>query len=66
VLYNLILVFFRVFFCGLNTLFKIPGKVCNCLIQFLLTVVLSIEELVFISGQRLSERTVLEAPADDA
>jgi hypothetical protein len=34
------------------------GKVCNCLIQFLPTVVLSIEERVFISAQRLSERTV--------
>jgi hypothetical protein len=27
------------------------GKVCNCLIQFLLTVVFSIEERVFISAQ---------------
>jgi hypothetical protein len=35
------------------------GKVCNCLIQFLLTMVLSIEEYDFISAQRLSERTVL-------
>jgi hypothetical protein len=35
------------------------GKVFNCLIQFLLTVVLSSEERVFISAQRLSERTVL-------
>jgi hypothetical protein len=34
------------------------GKVCNCLIQFLLTVVLSIEERFFIRAQRLSERTV--------
>jgi hypothetical protein len=34
------------------------GKVCNCLIQFLLTMILSIEERVFISAQRLSERTV--------
>jgi hypothetical protein len=34
------------------------GKVCNCLIQFLLTVVLSIEVRVFIGEQRLSERTV--------
>jgi hypothetical protein len=34
------------------------GKVCNCLIQFLLSMVLSIEERVFISAQRLSERTV--------
>jgi hypothetical protein len=34
------------------------GKVCNCLNQFLLTLVLSIEENVFISAQRLSERTV--------
>jgi hypothetical protein len=34
------------------------GIVCNCLIQFLLTVVLSIEYHVFISAQRLSERTV--------
>jgi hypothetical protein len=34
------------------------GKVCNCLIQFLYTMILSIEELVFISAQRLSERTV--------
>jgi hypothetical protein len=33
------------------------GKVCNCLIQFLLTIVLSIEERVFISVQRLSEHT---------
>jgi hypothetical protein len=33
-------------------------KVCNGLIQFLLTVVLSIEERVFISAQRPSERTV--------
>jgi hypothetical protein len=35
------------------------GKVCNCLIQFLLTMILSIEERVFISAQRLSERNVL-------
>jgi hypothetical protein len=35
------------------------GKVCNCLVQFLLTVVLSIEERVLISAQQLSERTVL-------
>jgi hypothetical protein len=35
------------------------GKVCNCLIQFLLTMVLSIEERVFISAKRLSECTVL-------
>jgi hypothetical protein len=35
------------------------GKVCNCLIQFLLAMVLSIEERVFISAQRLSERTVV-------
>jgi hypothetical protein len=34
------------------------GKVCNCLIQFLLTMVLSIEERVFISAHPLSERTV--------
>jgi hypothetical protein len=34
------------------------GKVCNCLIVFLLTVVLLTEERVFISAQRLSERTV--------
>jgi hypothetical protein len=34
------------------------GKVCNCLIQVLLTAVLSIEERVFISAQRLSECTV--------
>jgi hypothetical protein len=27
------------------------GKVCNCLIQFLLTMVLSIEEHVFINAQ---------------
>jgi hypothetical protein len=33
-------------------------KVCNCLIQFLLTVVLSIEERVFRVAQQLSERTV--------
>jgi hypothetical protein len=32
------------------------GKVCDCLVQFLLTVVLSIEECVFISAQRLCER----------
>jgi hypothetical protein len=36
------------------------GEVCNCLIQFLLTVVLSIDERVFISAQRLSERTVYQ------
>jgi hypothetical protein len=36
------------------------GKVCNCLIQFLLTMVLSIEERVFIRAQRLSERTVFD------
>jgi hypothetical protein len=35
------------------------GKVCNCLVQFLLTIVPSIEERVFISAQRLSERTVV-------
>jgi hypothetical protein len=35
------------------------GKVCNCLFQFLLAMILSIEEHVFISAQRLSERTVL-------
>jgi hypothetical protein len=34
------------------------GKVCNCLTQFLLIMVLSIEERVFISAQRLSERSV--------
>jgi hypothetical protein len=34
------------------------GKVCNCLIQFLLTMVLSIEECVFIRAQQLSKRTV--------
>jgi hypothetical protein len=34
------------------------SKVCNCLIQFLLTMVLSIEERVFISAQRLSECSV--------
>jgi hypothetical protein len=34
------------------------GKVCNCLIQFLLTMVLTVEERVFISSQRLSECTV--------
>jgi hypothetical protein len=34
------------------------GKVVNCLIQFLLIMVLSIEERVFISAQRLSESTV--------
>jgi hypothetical protein len=34
------------------------GKKCNCLNQFLLTMVLSIEERVFISAQQLSERTV--------
>jgi hypothetical protein len=34
------------------------GKVCNCLIHLLLTMVLSIEERVVISAQRLSERTV--------
>jgi hypothetical protein len=37
------------------------GKVCNCLIQVLLTVVLKIEFPIFsISAQRLSERTVLK------
>jgi hypothetical protein len=35
--------------------------VCNCLIQFLLTTFLSIEELFLISAQRLSERTVSKA-----
>jgi hypothetical protein len=35
------------------------GKVCNCLIQFLLIMVLSIVERVFISVQRHFERTVL-------
>jgi hypothetical protein len=34
------------------------GKVCNCLIQFLLIMILSIEELVFIGAKRLSIRTV--------
>jgi hypothetical protein len=34
-------------------------KVCNFLIQFLLTVVFLIEELVFINARRLSERTIL-------
>jgi hypothetical protein len=34
------------------------GKVCNCLFQVLLTMVLSIEKRVIISAQRLSERTV--------
>jgi hypothetical protein len=34
------------------------GKVCNCLIQFLLSMDLSIEERIFISAQRLSESTV--------
>jgi hypothetical protein len=34
------------------------GRVCNCLIQFLLAVVLSMEERVFIRAQRLSEHTV--------
>jgi hypothetical protein len=46
-------------------------KVCNCLIQFLLTIILSFEERIFISAQRLHESTVLsdvdklsgEAPA---
>jgi hypothetical protein len=32
------------------------GKVCNCLIQFLLIVILSTKERVCISAQRLSER----------
>jgi hypothetical protein len=35
------------------------GKVCNRLIQFLLTMFRSVEERVFISAQRLSERTVV-------
>jgi hypothetical protein len=34
------------------------GKVRNYLIQFLITMVLSIDERVFIRAQRLSERTV--------
>jgi hypothetical protein len=34
------------------------GKVCGCLVQFLLTVVLSVDERVFISAQQLSERAV--------
>jgi hypothetical protein len=34
------------------------GKVCNCLIQFLFTMVLLIKERVFISAQRLSERSI--------
>jgi hypothetical protein len=34
------------------------GKACDCLIQFLLIMVSSIEERVFISVQRLSEGTV--------
>jgi hypothetical protein len=34
------------------------GKVCNCLIQFLITMVLSTEERVFIQAQRLSEHNV--------
>jgi hypothetical protein len=34
------------------------GKMCNCLIQFLITMFLSIEERVFISAQQLSERAV--------
>jgi hypothetical protein len=32
-------------------------KMFNCLIQFLITMVLSIEDRVFVSAQRLSERT---------
>jgi hypothetical protein len=32
--------------------------VCNCLIQFLLAMVLSIVERVFISAQRVSEHTL--------
>jgi hypothetical protein len=35
------------------------GKVCDCLIHFLLTVVLSIEESDFRSAQLLSELTVI-------
>jgi hypothetical protein len=34
------------------------GKVCNCLNQFLLTLVLSVEEHVFMNAQKLSECTV--------
>jgi hypothetical protein len=34
------------------------GKLCNSLIPLLLTMVLSVEERVFTSTQRLSERTV--------
>jgi hypothetical protein len=34
------------------------GKVCNYLIQFILTIFISIEERVFISAQRLYERIV--------
>jgi hypothetical protein len=37
------------------------GKACNCLFQFLLTMVLSIEERVFISAQQLSKCTVYYA-----
>jgi hypothetical protein len=44
--------------CCCFTVFN-TGKLCNCLIQFLLTVVLSTEERVYVSAQRLSERTVL-------
>jgi hypothetical protein len=34
------------------------GKVCNCLIQFLLAMFLAIEKRAFINAQRLSECTV--------
>jgi hypothetical protein len=44
--------------CAVVRLKYNTGKVCNRLIQFLLIVVLSIEERVFISAQGLSERTV--------
>jgi hypothetical protein len=36
------------------------GKVCNCLIQFLLNMVPSIEERVFISAQRPFEHTLFQ------
>jgi hypothetical protein len=53
-------------YCGVVSLYSVvkhpskcnTGKVCNCVIQFLLTVFLSIKERDFMSAQRLSERTI--------
>jgi hypothetical protein len=37
---------------------EVAVELRNCLIQFLLTVVLSVEECVFISAQQLFKRTI--------